>query len=253
MATIIKIKPNMQFGYWTTIERDYHPSSKQHSTFWFCKCGLCGQIYSVSRDSLINKKSHCCNNCKGKIIKEKSLESGRTKYNIQRGEQFGLLTVIGESKNINSKGDRYFECQCQCGNIVNVRLGHLLGLNHSQTISCGCHKKSAGELKIMQILEENQINFQNQYRIKEFNISAPFDFALFDKNNHLLGLIEYDGAQHFNPVNFFGGEEQFKKQVERDEKKNQWCKENQIKLIRINYKDYNKINFDYIKEFFPEI
>lgn len=122
-----------------------------------------------------------------------------------------------------------------------------------RTISCGCASQSSGEIKITQLLEKANINFQTQYRIKNFNISAPFDFAIFNGDNKLLGLIEYDGEQHFRAVDYFGGEEQLKAQQERDERKNKWCKENNIRLIRIPYTDFNDIDIEYLKNYFPEI
>jgi hypothetical protein len=54
--------------------------------------------------------------------------------------------------------------------------------------------------------------------------------------------IEYDGIQHFEPRSKFGGQEQFDIQKSRDLKKDNYCKDNKIKLFRISYKDYNKLN-----------
>lgn len=47
--------------------------------------------------------------------------------------------------------------------------------------------------------------------------------------------IEYQGEQHFKPVDYFGGEESFKKVQIRDKEKQQLSKEKGIKLIYINY------------------
>lgn len=49
--------------------------------------------------------------------------------------------------------------------------------------------------------------------------------------------IEYQGKQHFEPVEYFGGEEHFKKQIERDELKRQLSKKNKVKLVYITYKE----------------
>ena len=139
-----------------------------------------------------------------------------------------------------------------CGKVIDVRKDHLLGLGHGKTISCGCATKSSGEIKIEQLLIENNIDFQSQYRIKEFNIAAPFDFAIFD-NGKIIKLIEYDGEQHFIPIEVWGGEEQLKIQQQRDEKKNQWCKEHNIPLLRIPYTDYDKISMEYLFPDFPNL
>ena len=47
--------------------------------------------------------------------------------------------------------------------------------------------------------------------------------------------IEYQGKQHFEPVDFFGGEEGYKKTFERDKLKRKLSEENGVKLIYINY------------------
>lgn len=63
-----------------------------------------------------------------------------------------------------------------------------------------------------------------------------FDFYINEDNY----LIEYDGEQHFKDTNGF-----FKTTLEeiqkRDIFKNQWCKENNIPLIRIPYTRYDDL------------
>lgn len=54
--------------------------------------------------------------------------------------------------------------------------------------------------------------------------------------------IEYDGQQHYFPMDYFGGEEKFKEQVEADALKNQKCKENGFTLFRVKY-DYSDEDF----------
>ena len=56
---------------------------------------------------------------------------------------------------------------------------------------------------------------------------ARFDFYV---NNQYL--IEFDGIQHFSPT---FGEDILSKTQEHDIYKNNWCKANDIPLIRINY------------------
>ena len=50
--------------------------------------------------------------------------------------------------------------------------------------------------------------------------------------------IEYQGRQHFEPIDFFGGQETFEKNIERDERKKRLCLENDCKLIYTE-KGYN--------------
>ena len=56
-------------------------------------------------------------------------------------------------------------------------------------------------------------------------------------NEDLKLAIEYDGIQHYKYVPHFhkNGEEDFQKQLQRDKFKEEKCKENGIKLIRVPY------------------
>jgi very-short-patch-repair endonuclease len=49
--------------------------------------------------------------------------------------------------------------------------------------------------------------------------------------------VEYDGSQHYHPVEYFGGEKVFKETQKSDAIKNKYCSDNGIKLIRIPYKN----------------
>jgi hypothetical protein len=60
--------------------------------------------------------------------------------------------------------------------------------------------------------------------------------------------IEYQGLQHYEPVEYFGGKESFEKNLERDEKKRKLCEINNCVLIYVNEKyDFNKVVIE-IKE-----
>ena len=110
-----------------------------------------------------------------------------------------------------------------------------------ETISCGCAAISLGELKIQQILQENNIKFTREQKFNtcrfENNYLARFDFYI---NNQYL--IEFDGEQHFKlGSGLFNNENRFIKTQQRDTYKNQWCKENNIPLIRIPYTKLNTL------------
>lgn len=175
------------------------------------------------------------------------------------GKRFGLLTVTDYITSEATGGKHpYVVCQCDCGNIVKTRIQHLRGWRSGNghwchTISCGCKKISSGELLIDSLLCEHQINYQYQYRIADFNKSCSFDFAIFNKNNELLYLIEFDGEQHYKPVEVWGGEEEYNKIVQRDQNKNQYCIQNNLSLIRIPYYDFDKINWNYLIEKMPKL
>ena len=53
--------------------------------------------------------------------------------------------------------------------------------------------------------------------------------------------IEYQGKQHYEPILYFGGEDNFELIVKHDKIKKNYCVENNIKLIEISYLDFNNI------------
>ena len=232
---------NQIYGCWKVIERDYNPASKSHETFWLCECQNCGNKASV-RKSGLDRKPQTCNKCKGELISQTKRETDSSVWQI--GDKYGLLTITGKGQRKGHK--TYVKVQCDCGsNPFEVRLDHLKGQNHSRTISCGCLSESSGELKIRQILEKTNISFQSQYRIKDDRGNwMIFDFVLFDKNNNIIKCIEYNGKQHYRPVEIWGGEEQFQIQKERDQRKTDYCNVHEIKLQWIPYTDFDNINLE---------
>ena len=81
----------------------------------------------------------------------------------------------------------------------------------------------------------------------------PFDFYLPDYNV----CIEYDGIQHFEPVDFGGkGQEwacqQFESLKLRDDIKNAYCAANNIPLCRIKYTQNIKTTLDVFLKNFKE-
>ena len=61
----------------------------------------------------------------------------------------------------------------------------------------------------------------------------PFDFYLPDYNM----CIEYDGIQHFEPTECFGGEKRFLETQQNDLIKTRYCEQNDIILLRIRYNE----------------
>lgn len=111
-------------------------------------------------------------------------------------------------------------------------------------LGCETNKKSFGEKKIKEFLDQNSIlyirenKFEDCKNIKEL----PFDFYLPDYKT----CIEYDGELHYRASAIFGGDKTLKRIRKNDMIKNNWCLENNIILIRISYKMKNKI-FDILK------
>ena len=99
----------------------------------------------------------------------------------------------------------------------------------------GCPKcnTSHGERDIGKWLDNNNVKYITQKTFDNCRDKKPlpFDFYLPEYN----ACIEFDGEQHFHPVEYFGGEERFETLVNHDKIKNSYCKNNDINLLRISY------------------
>lgn len=220
---------SFEISHLDVLERDFDPPFQSHETAYKCKCQLCGEIRTYRKSNIVNGPG--CHKCSG-------IKGGRGYREWEVGDKFGLLTAI-------DKGERtgYIKCKCECGTIKDIKISHLKGQGrHSYTISCGCSQISSGELKIKEILEENNIPYIQGYVIKDFSPFAPFDFAILTSDGQIDRLIEYDGQQHFISIDHFGGEEKLRLQQERDERKNRYCQEHNIPLVRIPYTKYKSID-----------
>lgn len=131
-------------------------------------------------------------------------------------------------------GYKYYNYCCikdkYCGSI---REDHLL---HGH--GCPVCKNSIGEKNVIDYLVEHNITFLPQYSFSDciYKGTLYFDFYLPEFNS----CIEYDGIQHFEPVDFAGkgtewANENFKYTVLRDDIKNKYCQSHCIPLCRIKY------------------
>lgn len=104
---------------------------------------------------------------------------------------------------------------------------------------CPQCNETKGEKSISDVLNKYNIKFKAQYKFNDckFKHILSFDFYLPQHNC----CIEFDGQQHFEIIEWFGGFDGFVEGKIRDTIKNIYCKNNGIKLIRIPYYDLNKI------------
>lgn len=236
MGKIIDIT-GQTFGRLTVIERDVNTKTNGKA-YWFCKCE-CGNIVSVRGQDLRLGKTTSC----GCYSKEKSSEKSTPDM---RGQRFGKLTVL---KRCGSKNNRsLWLCKCDCGKEVEVIRDSLISGN---TKSCGC-MNSYGENIIADIFSKQGINYKQQYTFPDLvgknNTKLRFDFAVFNDNNKLQYLLEFQGEQHFIPFKN-DTEESFALRQFYDKSKREYCKAHRIPLIEINYQDRNILSWETLQHF----
>ena len=207
---------------------------ENNRTYWKCKCD-CGKIVNKRQDNLsagargLKGGTRSCG-CKSENIFKKRNE-GVKKEDLTGSIINGMKLLSKTNKQDNNRSFYYWvECPF-CHNVYLQSIRHIKDGHFKK--HCGCLKnKSFNEEKINQLLEVDNISFIEQYIFPDCKYKNQLMFDFYVNNQY---IIEYDGKQHFEIIDFFGGEEEFKKQRERDLIKNKYCFDHNIPLIRIPY------------------
>lgn len=111
-------------------------------------------------------------------------------------------------------------------------------------------RASYGQIKIQDILQMNGLPYKEEYSFQDLVSSSGhplrFDFAILDDDENVDFLIQFQGIQHYEPKEKFGGMSGLKKQQYYDMLKRQYCRKHNITLVVIPYWDYDIIDYDYI-------
>jgi hypothetical protein len=203
---------------------------------------LCNSSYRVSPQNFLRgRRCPKCSRAKASIKKTKPEQSFKEEILKLVGSEYEL---IGNYINRRTKVTMRHNCEKCNFSEYEVRPYRFLGDKGKIGSRCTICNQSKGEILIRDYLNCNEVAFKSQFRIKECRDKRilPFDFAIFDKNNILFCLIEFQGEQHYKPVKWFGGVKKFESLQKRDNIKKEYCKNNGIKLIVIPYWERNSIN-----------
>ena len=111
-------------------------------------------------------------------------------------------------------------------------------------------RASRAEIKIEEILTEAELNFKMEYIFPD--LRSPngrplrFDFVVFDDDGQIDFIIEYQGKQHYEASQKFGGKRGLYQQQYNDNQKRRFCALHEFRLIEIPYTDEHLISYDYI-------
>ncbi|GGF88422.1 zinc-ribbon domain-containing protein [Paenibacillus abyssi] len=115
---------------------------------------------------------------------------------------------------------------------------------------CGLCAMPKGERRIHSYLSARGIPFTQQATMDGLvgtgGGALMFDFVIHNRDGKWLCAVEYDGKQHFEPVDFLGkgmreAQRNLKIQQEHDRRKEEFCKHNAIPLLRIKYTQFDDI------------
>lgn len=234
----------MRFGRWLVLgkgNRRVSKSGKTRRTMWTCRCD-CGRVKDVGARALKTGMSMSC----GCLQKERVSEALTDDLT---GRRFGFLTVRYRNGSMHGNGSggkaAVWHCVCDCGRELDVP-GWLL--KNGDYSSCGCNKTSKYELYVMQYLEScGYVQDVDYFREKTYSGlvgcgggSLRFDFFVCLHSGELV-LIECQGAQHYRPVKWFGGEATFQKQQANDVVKREFAIASGLRLVEL---PYTKVLYD---------
>ena len=209
---------------------------------------------SLSYGRLISTKSLIpCDKCNQEIKRKdrerevltkiyKSIEYRKQNYDLD----IEFLGFVG-GKYTNSENTRLI-LLCKKHNVVWETTSVHGFLSYKSICGCPLCNSHLEEYKCYLILEKLKLNIEKQKKLYCFdpalNRTRMFkvDFYLPDLNT----IIEYDGIQHYEPVDYFTGNhddsiKEYREQIYRDSLVNNYCSSNKINLLRISYKDKNRM------------
>ncbi len=182
-------------------------------------CPIHGEFEQTPHSHILGSGCQACGNVNSKtndeIVKLSKLKHG-DKYD------YSLVNYINAKTKIKIICPKH-------GEFEQLHNHHILGQG------CPICKESKGEKIIRNYLKNNNLFFIKQKRFTDCRDIRPLPFDFYLPNHNIC--IEYDGIQHFKPINRFGGIKGYEKIIKTDKIKTEYCLKNNIKLIRVKYND----------------
>lgn len=197
------------------------------------KCPIHG-IHNMRISGLIQGRG--CPDCNiDRFVMQMRLSIEEVKNRLN--EMNAVCLNIDEYINLETE-NLIFICEF-CGNKYTTSLLKFMRYAKRDCPICSVETMSSGELKIYNYLCSNNIEHKRE---KFFNgckdeRMLPFDFYIPKCNI----CIEFQGQQHYHPIEVFEGESGFELRQKHDEIKRDFCKTNNIRLIEIPYWEYDNI------------
>ena len=218
---------------------DRAPNTKSKKARVICLCD-CGKYTVINHQDFKEGKVSSC----GCYLKETASQTGKKAikdYSLLENNTnpfYEYISPIKEKWNWSHSVVWNIKCR-KCGKIYQGIPIELINLGKRGMNPCDCwRQESIGVKTIKELLKQNNISFE-QEKIFEKCLSPkgnPYKFDFYLPNYNIL--IEYDGEQHFKPrfePNKEKAQQKLILQKEYDINKDNWCKSNNIILIRIPY------------------
>lgn len=206
------------------------------------KCKTCNHQWKVSPRSYFQNQT-ICPNCNSNRSGKLSQTEVKNRIKNILGDEYQLIGLyLGKREKITLKHSCGNEYQVWPNDIWQKHLGECLVCKDRVSIG---HRTVRNYLKNFVVFEEEK-TFDECLGITGKKLPFDFYIPLFNL------IIEFDGSQHSIPK--FGENEdgeEFQRTQRNDKIKNEYCKNNNINLLRISYRDIKKIE-EILKETFND-
>ena len=183
------------------------------------KHNKCGKVYKV-QPALFLRGSRCPY-CSSNLKKTDSQFKQEVK-NLVGNEYEFLDAYVNARTKLGVKHNK-------CGNIYKVAPSVFLRGDRCPY----CNRRPKGEVIINKILKSLKIKYEYQKTFDDLKDTGLLSYDFFIPNQNIL--IEYQGEQHYQPIDYFGGDDKFKTQQKHDKMKSDYAKGNGYNLIAVPY------------------
>ena len=183
------------------------------------KHNKCGNVYKVQ--PIHFSRGSRCPFCSGKA-KKTDAEFKKEVFDLVGDEYTFLDRYVNAKTKLRVKHNK-------CGHIYGVRPTDFFSHNSR----CPYCNSSKGETIIAKILDILDINYEQQKTFEDLVDTAYLSYNFFIPSQNIL--IEYQGQQHYEPVDYFGGKDKFKIQQKNDKLKSDYAEKNDYNLIAVPY------------------
>ena len=194
--------------------------------YWW-KCSTCGYEWKANVNNRTSKHKGCPK-CSAKRVGD--MLRSTTKDFVENAHKIHGYKYDYSYVNYHSCHEKVLILCKEHGYFWQTPIEHLKGAG------CPHCASSHGESIIFNYLKNADISFEAQKTI--YYSDGTWGFIDYFTNK---GAIEFDGRQHFQSIDYFGGRNGLKSNLERDKKKNDYCKKEGIPLLRIRYDQIDEI------------
>lgn len=149
-------------------------------------------------------------------------------------------------------GKTYPKVYATCTQCGSTKIYIVSQVRQRVTKACSCFSvKSNGEVLIATALKELNIEYETQKIFDDLKVKSNLSYDFYLPKENIL--IEFQGQQHYKPIEKFGGQEQFERQVQHDKIKKDYAQKNNYRFLEISYQDQKSINKEFILNKIKEV